>query len=217
MMRLLPAAPVGRPLQLLCIGAHSDDIEIGCGGTLLRLAEEFPGLDMTWVVLSAAGEREAEAHDSARALFASSATLRFVCGGFLDGYLPAEFGRAKEFFASLSRSVTPDIVFTHRLEDRHQDHRVAGELTWQAFRDHWVLEYEIPKYEGDLGSPNFYVSLTAGQRDRKLDHLRTHFATQRSKTWFRDETFDAVMRLRAIECRAPEGFAEAFHARKVCF
>ncbi|HEU0200992.1 MAG TPA: PIG-L deacetylase family protein [Burkholderiaceae bacterium] len=218
MIRLLPESS-GRSLRLLCIGAHSDDLEIACGGTLLTWLAERP-LEVTWVVLSGDGERGREARASAEALLQEARSLRIVLGSFRDSYFPAQYGDVKAFFEQVKRDVSgagnePDIVLTHRLEDRHQDHRLAAELTWNAWRDHLVLEYEIPKYEGDLGQPNAYVHVPAALAQRKVDHLERHFGSQRSKAWFAAENFLGLMRLRGVECRAPSGFAEAFHARKV--
>ncbi len=206
--------PTGRPLHVICLGAHSDDIEIGCAGTLMRWAAERKPLAVTWVVFSADGPRAAEARRSARALLGRSATLEVVLGGFTDARLPAEIDRAKDFVAELASRCAPDVVLTHRLEDRHQDHRCVAELTWQAWRNHVVMEYEIPKYEGDLGQPNLYVPLTDAVAERKLRHLARHFQTQRGKDWFRDSSFRGLMALRGLECRAPSGLAEAFHLRK---
>jgi len=205
---------LGRPLRLLCIGAHSDDLEIGCAGAVLEWIRRGRGAEVTWVVLSAAGARAAEARRSARALLGSAAK-RIVLGGFADGHLPAQFAEAKRFFEELKAGDAPDLILTHRLEDRHQDHRLAAELAWQTWRDHLIVEFEIPKYEGDLGQPNAYVPLQAGIAKRKVRHLMRHFGTQRSRAWFSEETFFGLMQLRAVECRAPSGFAEAFHVRKM--
>lgn len=214
MLNLCPDRPDGEPLRLLCIGAHSDDIEIGCGGTLRQWLDEGRYLHVTWVVLAARGARAAENRRSARALLKRAASLELVEGGFTDGFLPAELSDVKQLFEQVKGRVQPDIVFTHRLEDRHQDHRVAAELTWNTFRDHLVLEYEIPKYEGDLSTPNAYVPLSARAAAGKVRHLLNHFGSQRSKDWFTPDTFMALMRLRGLECRAPAGLAEGFHARK---
>lgn len=214
MIPLSPAAGRER-LHLLCLGAHSDDLEIGCAGTLLRWLGEVPELHVTWVVLSAPGERAAEARRSAKALLRGAASLELVLGDFTDAHFPAEFARLKTFFSDLARRAQPDVVLTHRLEDRHQDHRQVAELTWQTWRDTLVLEYEIPKYEGDLGHPNVYVPLAEKTARRKVEHLMKHFGSQRSKAWFTEATFRGLMALRGIECRAPSGWAEALHARKV--
>lgn len=206
-----------RPLRILCLGAHSDDLEIGCTGAILRLLERHPRSLVTWVVLSASGERAREARRSAAALLRAAPGRDVVLGSFADGRFPAELRELKAYFERLKRVARPDLILTHRLEDRHQDHRIAAELTWQTWRDHLILEYEIPKYEGDLGQPNLYVPLSAAVAARKVRHLLRHFGTQRDRTWFRPETFDGLMRLRGVECRAASGMAEAFHARKATF
>jgi LmbE family N-acetylglucosaminyl deacetylase len=214
MLSLNPAAGRDR-LHLLCLGAHSDDIEIGCGGAVLRWLAEVSEVHVTWVVLSAPGDRADEARRSAEALLAGAASAEVVIGDFTDAHFPSETARLKACLSDIARRTTADVVLTHRLEDRHQDHRTVGELTWQTWRDHLVLEYEIPKYEGDLGQPNVYVPLPADMAQRKVRHLMTHFGTQRSKGWFSEATFQGLMALRGIECRAPSGQAEALHARKV--
>lgn len=215
--RMLPLRldhPAGSPLHILCLGAHSDDLEIGCAGTILQWLRRHARARVTWVVLSAAQERGREARRSAAALLRGAARRDVVLGGFADGRFPAEFRELKSFFERLKRSARPDLILTHRLEDRHQDHRVTAELTWQTWRDHLILEYEIPKYEGDLGQPNLYVPLTPAVAARKVRHLLRHFGTQRDRAWFRAQTFDGLMRLRGVECRAASGMAEGFHARK---
>ncbi len=207
-------APRNRPLELLCLGAHSDDLEIGCAGTLLELLKRQRRVNVTWIVLSAAGERAVEARRSARALVRSANKLQIVLGDHTDGHFPAEFARIKSRLEELKRLVNPDLILTHRLDDRHQDHRIVAELTWQTWRDHLVLEYEIPKYEGDLGQPNVFVPLSPAAAARKVQHLMRHFGTQRGRSWFRPETFNALMHLRGVECRAASGLAEAFQLRK---
>jgi LmbE family N-acetylglucosaminyl deacetylase len=206
-----------RPLRVLCIGAHSDDIEIGCAGALLTWLRASRPVHMTWVVLSAAGARATEARRSAHALLRGAGSLDVRLGEFRDGYFPAQYEDIKLYFEALKLRVTPDLILTHRLEDRHQDHRMAGELTWNTWRDTLILEYEIPKYEGDLGQPNLFVPLSAPVARRKATHLMRHFGTQRSRTWFSQDTFLSLARLRGIEGRAPSGFAEAFHVRKMLF
>lgn len=200
--------------RVLCIGAHSDDIEIGCAGTLLSWVRQYPMLEVHWVVLSAEGERATEARKSARSLL-GKALKGLELGSFIDGHLPTRFSEAKGFLASVRDRFPADIVLTHRLEDRHQDHRLIAEITWQTWRDQLILEYEIPKFEGDLGQPNVYVPLTVAVAQRKLRHLMKHFGSQRSKSWFTEPVFEGLMHLRGVECRAPSGCAEAFHARKV--
>lgn len=203
-----------RPMRLLCIGAHSDDLEIGCGGTILKWLSIYASVEVTWVVICAPALRANEARDSANALLRKARRKTLVLCDFRDGHLPGQFTEAKDLFEQLKASEKPDVILTHRLEDRHQDHRLVAELTWQTFRDHLILEYEIPKYEGDLGQPNFFVPLPASVGKRKVEHLMRHFGSQRSKGWFRPETFLSVMQLRGIECRAPSGLAEAHHVRK---
>lgn len=214
MLSLNPATGRDR-LHLLCLGAHSDDLEIGCSGAVLRWLAEVPQFHVTWVVLNAPGVRADEARRSAETLLAGASSVEVVVGDFTDAHFPSETARLKTFLSDIARRTTADVVLTHRLEDRHQDHRTVGELTWQTWRDHLILEYEIPKYEGDLGQPNVYVPLPADTAQRKVQHLMQHFGTQRSKGWFTEATFQGLMALRGIECRAPSGQAEAFHARKV--
>jgi LmbE family N-acetylglucosaminyl deacetylase len=206
-----PAAP----LRVLALGAHADDIEIGCGGTLLRLVEEHPNLTVDWLVLSGDGERAGEAAESGAAFLDGAAAARIAVERFRDGFFPYAGALVKEFFEQLKGRVTPDLVLTHRLEDRHQDHRLVAELTWNTFRDHLILEYEIPKYEGDLGQPNLYVPLRRRHCERKVELLLKHFPSQSGHDWFTDDTFWALLRLRGLESRAPSRFAEAFHARKL--
>ena len=214
-----PAArPVGAsasPLKLLCIGAHSDDIEIGCGGSLLRLLAEHPGSSVDWVVLSSSAEREQEARASAADFLSAAASSKVWIQDFRESFFPAAWVEIKEFFERLRRAGEPDLVLCHRQSDRHQDHRVAAELTWNTFRNHLIWEYEIPKYEGDLGQPNLFVPLSAAQAERKVQLLMTHFASQRGRSWFRPDTFHGLMSIRGVECAAPEGRAEAFHAHKL--
>ena len=215
MLGLTLARDPETPLRVLAIGAHADDIEIGCGGTLLRLVAEHPNLSVDWVVLSGLGERAGEAADSAAAFLQGAAETRVTVEQFRDGFFPYLGGAVKEFFEQLKSRVAPDLVLTHRLEDRHQDHRLVAELTWNTFRDHLVLEYEVPKYEGDLGQPNLFVPLTQDQCERKVELLRKCFPSQAGRAWFSDDTFMALLRLRGVESNAPGRYAEAFHARKL--
>jgi LmbE family N-acetylglucosaminyl deacetylase len=215
MLRLTLARDPETPLRVLAIGAHADDIEIGCGGTLLRLVAEHPKLSVDWVVLSGLGERAGEAADSAAAFLQGAAETRVTVERFRDGFFPYLGGAVKEFFEQLKSRVAPDLVLTHRLEDRHQDHRLVAELTWNTFRDHLVLEYEIPKYEGDLGQPNLFVPLAPDLCERKVELLRKCFPSQAGRAWFGDDTFMALLRLRGVESGAPSRYAEAFHARKL--
>ncbi len=203
-----------RRLRLLCLGAHSDDLEIGCAGTILEWLPSYSSVEVTWVVMSAIGPRQKEALGSANALLRAASRKKIVLRNFRDGHLPAHFSEAKKLFEELKASEKPDVILTHRLEDRHQDHRQVAELTWQTWRDHLILEYEIPKYEGDLGQPNLFVPLSAGVAKRKVEHLMRHFGSQRSKGWFAPRTFLGLMHLRGVECRAASGFAEALQLRK---
>jgi len=205
----------GTPPRLLAVGAHADDIEIGCGATILRLVAEHPGLSVDWLVLSGHGDRAGEAADSAAAFLAGAGATRVMVEGFRDGFFPYDGGAVKERFERLKAEVAPDLVLTHRLEDRHQDHRLVAELTWNTFRDHLILEYEIPKYEGDLGRPNLYVPVGQEHGERKVELLRKCFPSQAGRSWFSDDTFWATLRLRGIECNAPGRYAEAFQARKL--
>lgn len=211
---MLRLALPDRPLRLLCLGAHPDDIEIGAGGTILALAAEGRLASATWLVLTGSGERVGEAHAAAAAAVAPLVPDVRIAG-LRDGYLPDGWAAAKDAFEALRRDVDPDLILTHRVDDAHQDHRVVAELTTTAFRDHLVLEYEIPKWDGDMGRPNVYLPLSAETVGRKVDLLRASFPSQAGRDWFGDDTFRALARLRGMECRAPEGFAEAFVGRKI--
>ena len=203
-----------KPLRLLCLGAHSDDIEIGCGGTILKLLEAYPGSSVTWVVFAANELREAEARGSAAEFLASAAQSNVVVHQFKESYFPHQGSEIKDRFEELKRSPTPDVVLSHHRHDVHQDHRTIAELTWNTFRNHLILEYEIPKYEGDLGHPSLYVPLNSAQSARKVELLTKHFGSQAGRTWFRPDTFRGIMSIRGIECNAPDGQAEAYHLRK---
>jgi LmbE family N-acetylglucosaminyl deacetylase len=206
-----------RPLKLLCLGAHADDIEIGCGGTILRLAAEIPDLVVRWIVFSGAGQRDAEARNSAAAFLEHIAEKEIEVLGFRDGYFPFQGADIKDRFEAVKQEFDPSLVLTHWKGDAHQDHRLVAELTHNTFRDHLVLEYEIPKYDGDLGNPAFFVPLTRAQVQRKVATITGHFPSQRGRSWFSEETFFATARLRGIGCNAPEGLAEAFYAGKIVF
>lgn len=215
-LRLGFPPPRGRngALQVLCLGAHADDIEIGCGGTLLALLANRP-VGCHWVVFSGGGgPREREARLGARRFLRGVHDSRVVVHGFRDGFFPAAYTEIKECFETLKAELSPDVIFTHHRADRHQDHRVVSDLTWNTFRNHLVLEYEVPKYDGDLGRPNLYVPLSRAASRAKVRHLLAVFATQRAKRWFTADTFDGLLRLRGIEAGAPEGYAEGFHAHK---
>lgn len=214
MLRLKLNSEPGRPLRILCLGSHSDDIEIGCGGTVLRLAAENPGCVFHWVVFSACGVRGPEARRGAE-LFTKGASLEGpVTKEFRDGFLPFVGADVKAVFEEL-KSLAPDVVFTHYRKDAHQDHRLLSELTWNTFRNHLILEYEIPKYDGDLGQPGVFVPLDSEVCKTKARYIVETFASQRSKAWFEESTFLSLMRLRGMECNAPSGYAEAFYSRKL--
>lgn len=207
-----PSSPLR---HILCLGAHSDDIEIGCGGTLLRLIDEHPQVQVTWVVFSSTPERETEARASAGDFLQGVAQQQVIVHHFRDAFFPYEALAIKESFEALKAECTPDLIFTHCRHDLHQDHRILCEFTWNTFRDHLICEYEIPKYDGDLSTPNLYVHLDKRTRERKIELLMRHFATQANKHWFTSETFLSLLRLRGIESRAVEGYAEGFYCRKV--
>lgn len=201
--------------SILCLGAHCDDIEIGAGATLLKLVAEHPSLHVYWMIFSATGQRAAEARASARDFLAGAASVDVQIDAFTDGFFPHEGEAIKRRFEELKNLATPDLVLTHHRDDRHQDHRIISELTWNTFRNHLVLEYEIPKYDGDLAHPNCFVPIEDEHRAAKVDALLRHYGSQRAKEWFTAETFNALMRLRGVECRSRTGYAEAFHARKI--
>ncbi len=203
------------PCNILCLGAHSDDIEIGCGGTILRLLEQYPRSILHWVVFSGSDLRAKEALRAAE-LFAGSALIKEpTIKSFRDGFMPFTGVAVKSVFEDELKAISPDIIFTHSRKDAHQDHRFIAELTLNTFRDHLILEYEIPKYDGDLGQPNFFVPLQAGHFQKKVQFLMEAFQSQREKRWFREETFFSLMRLRGMECAAPTGYAEAFYGHKL--
>jgi LmbE family N-acetylglucosaminyl deacetylase len=205
----------GASFQVLCLGAHSDDIEIGCGGTILRLAAEYPRCTFHWVVFSALGERESEAQRAA-ALFAGRDRLKSLdLRKFRDSFMPFEGAEIKKVFEELKSAVSPALIFCPGRKDAHQDHRLIGELTWNTFRNHLIMEYEIPKYDGDLGQPSVFVSLGREHYQKKVDLLTEAFPSQHTKRWFEPETFLSLMRLRGMECNATSGYAEAFYCRKM--
>jgi len=205
----------GGPLHVLALGAHSDDIEIGCGGTLLQLARDRPDLHVHWVVLGAEGERADEARRSADAFLDGIGNRSVAVEGFRDAFLPYLGPSVKEYFEELKRMVSPHLVLTHQRHDLHQDHRLISELTWNTFRDHLIVEYEVPKYDGDLGAPNLFVPLDADVAERKVELLLSLFGTQRDRHWFTEDLFLGLMRIRGMESNAPSRYAEAFYARKL--
>ncbi len=205
----------GEPRRVLCIGAHCDDIEIGCAGALLQLQKSAGKLVIDWVVLTGEEKRRAEATAAMQLLVEPPYRGELLFGGLPDSRLPSVYGELKEFFVAVQKRFQPDIVFCHQRHDAHQDHRLVNEMVWGAFRNHLILEYEIVKWDGDFGAPNVYVPLDRDVLDRKVDVLMKTYGTQRSKDWFTPDTFLAVSRIRGVECRAPSGHAEAFIARKV--
>ena len=199
---------------VLCLGAHSDDIEIGCGGTILRLIDQYPNCRFHWVVFSAIGVRKEEAQRAAECFAGSHRLEQLLLKDFRDGFMPFDGAEIKTTFEALKETVSPHLILTHRRKDAHQDHRLLSELTWNTFRNHFILEYEIPKYDGDLGQPNAFVPLEAETCDAKIRYLMDAFQSQRNKRWFEESTFRSLMRLRGMECNAPSGYAEAYHCRK---
>lgn len=214
-MRQLPLARPGERLSILCLGAHSDDIEIGAGGTILRLISEGVLLDVNWCVLSAPGIRAIEANASACEFLEGAYSRKIELAEFEDSYFPSQTREIKQWLTALRERISPDVIFTHARDDAHQDHREVNRLTTNIFRNHLVLEYEIPKWDGDLTQPNTYMPLTAANMDHKVELLLKHFGTQRSKDWFDELTFKGLARLRGMECRAEERYAEAFKNRKL--
>lgn len=202
---------------ILCLGAHCDDIEIGCGGTMLRFAKECPDVNVHWVVFSSDVVRAREAQDSASRFLGGIRRKTVLIEEFKNGFFPYSGAQIKERFEHLKGEVAPDIIFTHFREDLHQDHRLVSELTWNTFRDHLILEYEIPKYDGDLGRPNLFVPLKDGEWQRKIDLILGSFQSQKDKRWFTHDTFQSIMRLRGVEANSPSGYAEGFFCRKAAF
>jgi LmbE family N-acetylglucosaminyl deacetylase len=196
------------------LGAHSDDIEIGCGGTILALLDRYPHVSIRWVVFSATEDRACEARDSAAAFLASAGEKEVVVKSYRDGFFPFLGAQIKDEFEAIKRDFVPDLILTHFRDDRHQDHRLVSDLTWNTFRNHLILEYEIPKYDGDLGQPNFFVPLEEAICSRKIRTLTDCFRSQRGKQWFDEQTFSALMRLRGMEANSPTRYAEAFYCRK---
>lgn len=212
---LIPGLDRQGPRSILCVGAHADDIEIGCGATLLRLFESWPQVEVHWHVLSAPGPRGREASRSAAAWLRAVRKSHVDVLAFRESYFPDQWADIKNRVEQIRASCEPDLIFTHRRDDLHQDHRVVSDLTWNAFRSHTILEYEIPKYDADLGNPNLYVALDHRVCRRKVAALIRHFGSQTTKPWFTEDTFFALLRLRGIECGGPTHFAEAFYARKL--
>ena len=202
---------------MLCLGAHSDDIEIGCGGAIQRLTQEFPNLGFYWVVFGASGRRIEEARASAEEFLGAARQKQIHIENYQDGFFPYRGADIKSYFEKLKQEINPTLIFTHYRHDLHQDHRLLCELTWNTYRNHFILEYEIPKYDGDLGSPNFFFHLDETLAQKKVDAILRHFRTQENKDWFTGDTFYGLMRLRGVESKSPGGFAEAFYSRKISF
>ena len=214
MLNLGLGKPAGSVYRVLCLGAHSDDIEIGCGGTILALLEHHDNVVVRWIVFSSNEERAGEARASANAFLEHAREKHVVVRNYRDGFFPLLGGQIKDEFETLKREFSPDLVFTHHRDDRHQDHRLISDLTWNTFRNHLILEYEIPKYDGDLGAPNFFVPLEKPACSRKIQIIIDSFQSQSQKQWFDEETFLAILRLRGMEANSPTRYAEAFYCRK---
>jgi LmbE family N-acetylglucosaminyl deacetylase len=215
MLPLTLIEPEDDALDILCLGAHCDDIEIGCGGTVLRLVEQFPAARFHWVVLSSNDVRSREAHSAAEHFLAGAGKQDIRIERFRESYFPWVGAEIKDYLEELKSDVDPDVILTHHRHDRHQDHRLVAELTWNTWRDHLILEYEIPKYDGDLGTPNVFVALDEATARRKVDGIVDHFPSQGHRAWFDADTFRALLRLRGMEANAPSRFAEAFYGSKV--
>ena len=214
-MLKLKLGDAASPYRILALGCHADDIEIGCGGTILHLIESLPSVEVWWAVLSARDARAEEVHRSAEAFLDGAADRRIIVREFRDGFFPYEGGAIKDFFEELKPQISPDLIFTHNRKDLHQDHRVTSELTWNTFRDHLILEYEVPKYDGDFGSPNVFVHLSEAISNRKVENLLAFFETQRDRRWFTGDLFLSTMRIRGMESNSPTRYAEGFYGRKV--
>ena len=207
--------PTSRQPLVLCIGAHCDDVEVGCAGTLLSLAKSRKDTRFVWAVFSGEQSRQIETRKSAQSLFPDNTQVELRLHDFPDGRLPYIGVPVKDAMEKLRAEVEPDLVLSHWSRDHHQDHRFLSELTWNTFRNHLILEYEIPKYDGDLGRPNLFVNLEPDIREQKIAHILRSYPSQSNREWFNRETFDAILRLRGIECRAESGYAEAFFSRKL--
>jgi LmbE family N-acetylglucosaminyl deacetylase len=203
--------------KILCLGAHSDDIEIGCGGTILKLVEEAPNAEFRWVVFSGNKIRNREAQQSASFFLNEIESKQINICDFRESYFPFVGAEIKNCFEKISKEFNPDIIFTHFGGDAHQDHMLISKLTWNTFRNHFIIEYEIPKYDGDLGAPNLFVHLDESLVQKKIDSIFNFFQTQKSKIWFSEENFRSILRIRGVECNSPSNYAEAFYCRKIVF
>lgn len=215
MLSLGFAKPENSPYKILCLGSHCDDIEIGCGGTILKLLRNNRNTAFYWVVLSSDERRAKEARESANTFLQSARHKNIIIESFRDGFLPFLGGEIKRYFEQLKKEFMPDVVFTHHRGDLHQDHRFISDLTWNTFRDHLILEYEIPKYDGDLGSPNFFVHLTQEICKKKIQYILESFESQKQRQWLEDEIFLSILRIRGMESNSPSKYAEAFYCRKI--
>jgi LmbE family N-acetylglucosaminyl deacetylase len=202
--------------KILCLGAHPDDIEIGCGGTILKILDEIPGASFQWIVFSGNQKRITEAQDSARR-FLGNAPAKYDFLQFKDSYFPFIGASIKDYFEEIKKIYCPDIIFSHYSKDAHQDHRLISDLTWNTFRDHFIVEYEIPKYDGDLTTPNVYVHLSEKIVSRKISYIISSFESQKEKSWFTEDAFRSLLRIRGIESNASKLYAEGFHCRKIIF
>lgn len=215
MLEPLLFAGAQQPRHILCLGAHCDDIEIGCGGTLLRLLQHNPQLTVSWVVFASNAQRRAEATQGAQRFCTNAAQLDLRIFEFRDGFLPYAGAQVKDCFEQIKHDIQPDLIFTHFRHDLHQDHRVVNELTWNTFRNHFILEYEIPKWDGDLGVPNTFVTLDEALVQQKIQLLNDIYHSQQGKNWFSDDLFMSLLRIRGMECNSPSRLAEAFYVRKL--
>jgi len=202
-------------MKILCLGAHCDDIEIGCGGTLLRILENNRNSEVHWVVLSSDLQRGKEARSSANIFLNNARRKKIDVNKFRNGYFPYIGAEIKDYFEDIKESISPDMIFTHYRDDLHQDHRTVSELTWNTFRNHLILEYEIPKYDGDFGIPNCFVPLELSICRKKIKNTLESFKTQSDKHWFKEDLFISIMRIRGMECASPTNYAEAFYCRKM--
>jgi LmbE family N-acetylglucosaminyl deacetylase len=206
-----------KPLKILALGAHCDDIEIGCGGTIIKLLEENPAAEIYWIVFSSTPTREIEARNSALDYLKGHEKTHIEINKFRNGYFPYVASDIKEYFEYIKEKFNPDIIFSHYIDDKHQDHKTIADLTWNTYRNNFILQYEIAKYDGDLTTPNFYSPLNEQTVSKKITKLMEYFHSQKEKHWFTENLFDSLLRLRGIESASATGYAEAFHARKVVF
>lgn len=216
-MHKLKLKTTGEKLRLLCIGAHSDDIEIGCGGSILRILDEYSDVNVDWIVFSANRERAVEAQKSADQFLKKAGSKRIIIENFQDAFFPYIGGEIKNYFKSLQGSEEPHVIFTHNRHDLHQDHRLLSELTWNTFRNHLILEYEIPKWDGDIGQPNFFIEIDTKIAEKKINIISETFKSQRTRDWFTKDLFKSIMRIRGMESRSASGYSEAFYSRKLLY